>query len=64
MRRIIYTLDAVFMSDEPIQNSLLNWQACSSLTCQPFADDKVAFSAEGPHHPAAICILRPFYELM
>lgn len=60
MRRILYAMDLVFMSDAPIPSSLLS----SSIPSQSFADEKVAFSAEGPHHPAAITILRPFYELM
>nr|CDS27388.1 vacuolar protein sorting associated protein 8 [Hymenolepis microstoma] len=59
MRRIIYILDALFMSDGQIQSSSFDLQAY-----QPLADDKPGFSAEGPHHPAAIYILRPFYELM
>ncbi|VDN96058.1 unnamed protein product [Rodentolepis nana] len=59
MRRIIYILDALFMNNGQIQSCSLDLQAY-----QPFADEKPGFSAEGPHHPATIYILRQFYELM
>ncbi|KAM7542248.1 hypothetical protein Aperf_G00000011476 [Anoplocephala perfoliata] len=64
MRRILHALDTVFMSDEPLSDSFLNSQSSSCLSSQSFPEDMVAFSAEGKHHPAAICILRPFYELI
>ncbi|VDK35902.1 unnamed protein product [Taenia asiatica] len=63
MRRILYALDIIFMSDEPLPRNLLFRSASSQTSQLPF-DEDVPLAVEGPHHPAAILILEPFYELM
>ncbi|KAL5108121.1 hypothetical protein TcWFU_008782 [Taenia crassiceps] len=63
MRRILYALDIIFMSDDPLPPNLL-FRPSSSRTSQLPFDENVPLAVEGPHHPAAILILEPFYELM
>ncbi|KAL5968115.1 hypothetical protein TSMEX_004137 [Taenia solium] len=63
MRRILYALDIIFMSDEPLPRNLLFRPASSQTSQLPF-DEDVPLAVEGPHHPAAILILEPFYELL
>ncbi|CDS37612.1 vacuolar protein sorting associated protein 8 [Echinococcus multilocularis] len=63
MRRILYALDTIFMSADPLPRNLLFHPTSSQPSQIPF-DEMVPLSVEGPHHPAAILILEPFYELL
>lgn len=63
MRRILYALDIIFMSDEPLPRNLL-FRPTSFQTSQLPFDENVPLAVEGPHHPAAILILEPFYEML
>ncbi|VDD79098.1 unnamed protein product [Mesocestoides corti] len=58
MRRILCALDTFFMSDEPLPPNLLAQNSHHSY------NDDTCLSPDGPHHPAAIIILEPFYELL
>ncbi|VDM16770.1 unnamed protein product [Hydatigera taeniaeformis] len=63
MRRILCALDFIFMSDEPLPCNLLFHSVSSQNSQLPF-DAKVPLAVDGPHHPAAILILEPFYKLL